>query len=722
MMRRRTFFQCAASVSCLSAQVASKVSAQPGGGCLTAVHTMVDMPEWASDLGKYWNPVEFVRLCREAQVGVIELKTKNAAGDAMFPFKGRPCHRDWTTETCRTAREAGIQFIAYYNVGLDNWYAAKKPEWRCVDPAGNPKIGFGAYNWMCIRSPWRDVVLSEVRQVQEALKPPGMWFDILGTPNAYGMGSHDPAAACFCKYCRSAYHERFGEDLPASSEEWEVRRRIHRFGHEARIAMFRDLTDMLRRLDPSMEMGYNGAGNYDELNGTPQDLRDRVTFNSSEAKPHRLVSFSAKILQAAGKPFQIHTYGGFMRMQPSNAIGTWAAWNLIPSTYLDVTAAVASAHSGRTCIGVNPLPDGEIQEDELRNIGRTLRAVKEREPWLRGLRSVPGMAVLYDASSDLAVMPIPKTPNAPSRIEATGLHNALLESGFHFDVLPVHLLRPEEHRVLLLGNAYCPPVSVRAAIERFLENGGLLIATHETSLRDERGVRLPDFAWGDLLGVRFKGVSRFEEANYGLLGDELRGTAPRYPIFFQTVVLEIECAGARPLAGLVYPEGRRSKDIFTDAETPHTHFGKPSGKPLITINQVGKGRVIYIAGPIGAEIAARDDTWLKLLLTHAVKRFGSGLPISAQLPPGIQVVFSRGRGTHVVSLVNHYAGMVVSGEPNSHPQVGPVRLEIPLAVLGGAPRDVQPVDAAGFRWKVEGPVLRLQAETIGHHAVLRIVN
>ena len=202
-------------------------------------------------------------------------------------------------------------------------------------------------------------------------------------------------------------------------------------------------------------------------------------------------------------------------------------------------------------------------------------AVRQREPWLYGLRSVPGMAVLYDASSDLAVMPIPKSPNAPSRLEASGLHNALIEAGLHFDVLPVHLLRPEQHRVLLLGNALLPPPALRTAIERFLENGGLLIATHETSLRDQQGGRLADFAWRDLFGVRFKGVSPFTEANYGLLGDELRGAAPRYPIFFQTAVLEIECAGARPLAELVYPEKRRSKEVFTDGETPHRISASP---------------------------------------------------------------------------------------------------------------------------------------------------
>lgn len=52
-------------------------------------------------------------------------------GHAAFHFKGRPCPRDLTTETRELASCEGMQFIAYYNVGLDNWMAKQHPEWRC---------------------------------------------------------------------------------------------------------------------------------------------------------------------------------------------------------------------------------------------------------------------------------------------------------------------------------------------------------------------------------------------------------------------------------------------------------------------------------------------------------------------------------------------------------------------------------------------------------------
>jgi hypothetical protein len=51
----------------------------------------VEMPEWAVDSGKYWDPKKFIRLCRDAHVEIIEVKSKNMSGDAMFPFRDRSC-------------------------------------------------------------------------------------------------------------------------------------------------------------------------------------------------------------------------------------------------------------------------------------------------------------------------------------------------------------------------------------------------------------------------------------------------------------------------------------------------------------------------------------------------------------------------------------------------------------------------------------------------------
>jgi hypothetical protein len=720
MMRRRDLFSLAAGASTSALFPATPNPLQKAGpaGILTAVHTMVEMPKWAPDLGKHWDPKRYVALCRECGVGIIEQKTKNEHGQAAMPLRGRPCPHDWVTETRRQAQRAGIPYVAYYNVGLDNWMAKQRPEWRCVDAAGQPLIAFGAYNWMCLRSPWRDVVLDELRQVIEAIHPEAVWFDLLGMPNAYGPGSFDPALACQCPHCRAAYQHAYGDAQPVKTDDPELRWRLNRLGNQARIEMLRDASKLLRSLDPDLWLGSNGSGFYDRLAGTPQDVQDYITFYSSEAKDHRGISFKAKSMWSLGKPYQIHSYGGFTRLEPGSAVGTWAAWNLLPPSYLATSAAIAAAHGGRLSVGVNPLPDGTFHADELRNLSGPFAAVRERTPWLVGLQSVPNIAVVYDWPSELMRMRLAGAPRLPVQQETLGLHHALLDEGMHFDVIDSDRAGAPAYRALLLGDAACPAPDLLEKLRAYVEAGGLLIATHETSLRDPQGNRRPDFAWNNFLGVRFKQVSPYREANYCWLGDELRGDSPAYPLLFLTEVLEVECTTARPLAELAYPAAHRTAEIYTDGETPYTHFGPRTGKPLITLNRVGKGSVLYVAAPIGREILARADTWLKHAVAQAVRKFAAPLVIDTQVPTGVQVVLGRKKDVTVISLINHYAGLIPGGWKSVSPQVGPAKLRVDIGSLRHQPPQVKWIGAEGVRWKISGTSLHIDVDRIGQHALL----
>ena len=687
---------------------------------LTAVHVLVESPPWSPGLGEHWDPRRFVAAAREAGVGIIEQKTKNEHGHALFPFQGRPCPHDWVTATRAECGQAGLPYVAYYNVGLDNWMARQKPDWTCRDAEGKPLIAFGAYNWMCFRSPWHDLVLDELRQVVKAVHPDAVWFDLLGAPNAYGPGSFDPALACRCEYCRKAYRQTYGEDMPGPTTlDPELRWRLNRFGHQSRIRMLSDASKLVRSLDAKAWLGSNGAGFWDALAGTPDDVKEYITFNSSEAKDHRGISFKSKMMWSLGKPFQIHSYGGFSKMEPGSAVGTWVAWNLIPAEYMRISTAVAAAHGGRISVGVNPLPDGNFQTDELKRLGAGFDSANARAPWLVGLKSIPNIGIIYDGPSELAFMRQPG-PRLRVQQETMGLHHALLEAGMHFDILDSGGLSTNGYSALILGDAPCSDEKLLPALKSYVEGGGLLVVTAETSLRDRLGKRLPNFSWSDFLGIRFTGISPFQEANFGWLGQELRASTMNYPMLFRVPPFEVQATTAAPLAELVYPAAHRTKDVFTDGETGYTHYGQRTGKPLITRNRLGKGSVVYIGVPLGREIATRNDPWLKRLLARTITAFGMPLSIRTKVPPGVQVVFGRTPAAHVISLVNHYAGLVVPAEERSPLQVGPVQVEVPIRVFGRAPAKVQAMDARNFAWRVEKDTLRMTADAIGHHALLII--
>ena len=659
-----------------------------------------------------------MRLCQDAGVEVVEFYSKNALGHAMFPFRGRPCPRDWVSETRRLAADARLPFIIYYNIGLDNWIAARHPEWACVDASGKPRYFADTFNWLCIRSPWRDMVLDELRQIQQAVQPDGFWFDLTGAPNSYG-GSLNPELACYCRYCRAAFRNRYGHDLTAVPADPKQRLQVYELAESARVAMLADAMAQCRAANPEVGLSYNHAGDFWEQmvedEAFPR-VRGQVTLGSLEAKAHEAISLRAKLLWNQRKPYQLHSYGAFQRMQPGSASGTWVDWNLIPSTYLAVSAAITTAHAGRFTVGVNLVPDGTLYASEFENIRHTFQPVREREAWLAGLESVPNIGIIYDPRAELAGRRA--TPAAGMTPETTGLHNALHDAGLHFDVVRPGEFRPSDYRVLLIGGAVCPRPGFEADLRAFVQAGGLLMVTGETSLRDEAGVRRRDFAWGELLGVKFNRESPFREANYGWVHPELREAMLDYPILFTCPVLEIECTTARPLAELGYPEAHRTASTFL-WETKYNQFKSSTGKPLVTVNPIGQGKVVYVAAPIGEQIASRADVWLKRLLVNAVRKYATGLVPDMIVPAGVQVVYGRRPGAHVLSLVNLYAGAdPAPGRPV--PRVGPMQARIPVTSLGTAPVSVEGIDIHGLKWQVRAETLEISAESIGLHGVVAI--
>jgi len=297
----------------------------------------------------------------------------------------------------------------------------------------------------------------------------------------------------------------------------------------------------------------------------------------------------------------------------------------------------------------------------------------------------------------------------------------------HFDIINSDRLQPEQYYVIAIGDAPCVSPDLGRRLHSFVAAGGLLIVTHETSLGDRNAQRLDNFAWADLLVVRFTGLSPYEEANFGWLGDELRGDSPAYPVLFRTRLLEVECTSARPLAELVYPAAHRTRDVFTDGETPYTNFRKQSsGKPLITVNHIGNGSVIYIAGPIGREIATREDPWLKQIVSTCIRNFATRLAIDVKAPPGIQIVLGHrgvaegGPWLHVLSLVNHYSGLDTAAGKNPIPCVGPIRIRIPLDTLKTKPGFVHPIGVSNMKWNWSKDVLQVEMASVGHHGVLVI--
>ena len=95
-----------------------------------------------------------------------------------------------------------------------------------------------------------------------------------------------------------------------------------------------------------------------------------------------------------------------------------------------------------------------------------------------------------------------------SNEHALGMYHAMVEGGIPFDMVNDMLLDEDhlkQYKLLILPNIALLSDRQCGQLRKFVQSGGSIVATFETSLYDEEGRRRPDFALGDLFGVTYDG-------------------------------------------------------------------------------------------------------------------------------------------------------------------------------------------------------------------------
>jgi len=126
------------------------------------------------------------------------------------------------------------------------------------------------------------------------------------------------------------------------------------------------------------------------------------------------------------------------------------------------------------------------------------------EKYLRNERSLARVGLVYSQQTATFY----GGPRARTKVEdhALGWYQALIEGRVPFDMVHDQLLdRTSPYRTLILPNIAALSDAQCAQLKAFVDRGGNLIATHETSLYDEWGVRRKDFGLASLFGASYAG-------------------------------------------------------------------------------------------------------------------------------------------------------------------------------------------------------------------------
>jgi hypothetical protein len=227
----------------------------------------------------------------------------------------------------------------------------------------------------------------------------------------------------------------------------------------------------------------------------------------------------------------------------------------------------------------------------------------------------------------------------------------------------------DRFKLIILANASCLSDAQNAAIRAYVNRGGSVIASYETSLRDESGKQRTEFGLSDVLGAKFVSGPRgiVKNTYVALSGDHPvnKGYEGAERIMGGTRLMHVEPANGAETPFLYVPD-------FPDLPMEEVYPRERAEGGAVIARETGKGgRAVYIPWNIGEifwEVFAVDHA---LLIANAVRwALGKTPRVTVEGPGVVDLALRENADGIALSLFNLTNPMMMKG---------PIRENYPLA-------------------------------------------
>lgn len=585
------------------------------------------------------------------------------------------------------ARRYGIKVLAYLNMHWFSYeFAERHPEWEQLladgTPYGRANPLYGHGTTLCVNSGWRGWARE---MVSESMKT-GIDGVFLDGPVVFPGG-------CYCAACRDRFRAEYGADIP-EAEDWtsDLWKDFIEFREDSMAGFLADCRGAVRSVNPDGVIFLNGGSWHAGAWRVARDIEkvgEHEDFNGAEAFFHpgprqQILHFwatAAKHLEAGGKPSVVFSH---------HALGSW---HYVPLPPIEAQLAVAQT----VACGSNPwiavfdyaLDDGgDLALAPIREIQGFLERNEEyytaTEPaadvallysrqgstyYISGEEEIFGDAgsgkeqdLIADLGTGKKIVDWKRRKQICDEMHGNsylGYFTALTRSHVPFDVVLDAGLSDEglrRFRALILPNAACLSDAQIAAIRRFVESGGGLVAEFETGRYDERGRRRDANPLADLLGV-----AECSGAMPPATGEEYVRVAAPHPA-------ADSLRAGRLIARPQYSLAARKAD---DAEAPIVFMERigrlyaglkgETDLPALIANRFGGGRVVYMPSLAGDFYARYRMSEYQALITDSVlwTRGPAPLAVEADCPATVEVEVRRQADPDrlLIHLVNNTGDM-----------------------------------------------------------------
>jgi hypothetical protein len=537
------------------------------------------------------------------------------------------------------------------------------PDWIAVDAEGHPRRHWASPElWVtCGLGPYNFEFMTDVkREIMSRYRVDGVFIN-----------RWDGSGMCYCEHCRNNFKAASGHDLPRTNHPQDPARRAYQLWRQQRLFdLWQTWDRAVREINPDACVIPNTGGGATSALDMKQ-IGERAPTLMADRQARRGLMAPWAIGMNAKE------YRATLGRKP--IVGIFSVGVEEPYRWKD---SVQSADEIRLWVadlvanGMRPwfTKFGGVPHDErwLEPVEAIYRRLAGWEAYLRNERPLARVGLVYSQQTAWFV---------GNRIEdhIKGWYQALIEARIPFEMVHDRMLAAEElgqFKTLILPSVVALSDDQCRQLGAFVERGGGLIATHETSLCDEWGVRRETFGLAQLFGVDYAGrmEARMQNAYLRLEHEAagrhplLRGLEDAPRIIHGTSRVEVKPPSASPIAPLTlipsYP------DLPMEMVYPRT---TKTDIPQVFLREFGAGRIIYFPWDIDRtfwEVLSIDHG--KLLRNAVEWATNEEPPVTVTGPGVLDVTVWRQRESITVHLVNLTNPMMMKG---------PIRELIPIGEL-----------------------------------------
>jgi hypothetical protein len=615
--------------------------------------------------------------------------------------------RDLADEFASACRKHGMKYGAYIppctveslEQGHDDW------QQRTAD-GGKECRNWGYWRTVfCYNTGFRDLYAGHLAEVARKYKVHAFYIDGV----IFGFG------ACYCETCKAKFRQETGQEMPTEPKwdsplwhtyiQWRYRQ-VEEIG--------KLIGEAVHKVDPKIAVIWNatyyGTGWYAAPSPAQAAWMD---FAGVERLPTG---------HWGGYPGFTYTEELAWDISLNRAVrfGQWSQQYtyftpLTRRAEILLTANVDVAFGAQSC-----------PQEHCKYMAEFYDRIKQAEPWMIDSVSANDVALHYSVLAQNAYY----QPNNHGEInkamgDVRGLYKALLNSHLPAEVVSDEWLEQEclcGFRTVILPNSVCLTPKAAEALKEYVQEGGTLVATMETGLRDSQGHRTGDEVLWKGSGLKFVGEIQ-------TIGVKVADWFPDRP-----PVVEADCSSS-PDQFLMFGtkaamkawigedislgrtcDGFERREIHQFAETPSVHVSakavqvqadsqwktvlpmryrrdKAEGfltTPAVLTRKLDKGRIVYVNFQVGEQAAGATSMtgtsvahpWWRSFVKQLVQ-VASGAPkITVEAPICVKTALWKqpAKNRYALHLVNELSSTGVRAV--QHEDFIPVHAKVTIAMAG----------------------------------------